>query len=397
MSLVLDIVFLAGAAILSLFLRRQVAKHDLSIGRIAPLDLAIYDVHYAGTLYKGTYHFAFQASCIRLQFHWPRRPNPKWLTFTVKDILYKSSTADLSTSRLCAEAWFFPKLFRQTSGPWFNVEIDDFRIRVFGSDATPYFVKRLRENLVGAVLDGEVLQCDDFGSSVRFAGITEAAVECEWDPDGDGTNEHTESGRENIPRDGSYATRVSHGSAKGATDDSLADEQGNAKTIRNPAKAAHPMPSLDREQDEVRMSAFARGLALLNEGRVYRFEGVDAQLRRNWTANRGSFVMIARGCRYVKVPFVYEMQRMPSFWSQLASSLAHFPFDIYHALKYPMTTVNLYVPRADITFDNFRLRDAELVPQSFSLVEEKLANSNIDWQDLFTDIVANAMIGHLKC
>ena len=41
---------------------------------------------------------------------------------------------------------------------------------------------------------------------------------------------------------------------------------------------------------------------------------VDAQLRRNWTANRGTFVMIAKESRWVKVPWKYEMDVAPSFW-----------------------------------------------------------------------------------
>jgi len=106
--------------------------------------------------------------------------------------------------------------------------------------------------------------------------------------------------------------------------------------------------------------------------------------------------MVARGCRWVKVPWIYEMDAAPSFWMQLASSILHFPYDLTHVVNYPMTTINLYIPRADITFDNFRLRDAELVPQSLAVVEEKLVNSNIQWPDLFADVIANVMLGYLR-
>lgn len=314
MSLVLDVVFFVVATLFSLFLRRQVAKHQLSIGRIAPLKLALYNIHYSGTLYEASYHFDFNASCICLQFHWPRRPNPKWLTFTAKDVLYKSNTADISSSNILSEFWFFPKLFGQTAGPWLNVQIDDFRIRVFGSNATPYFVKRLRENLVGAVLNGEILQLNDFGTSVRFSGVTEAAVQCEQDPDGDGQNEYPGENRDTVPQDGPYEEQL--GNSNGAAHDSIGDVAGHLKNIRNDHKAAEALPSLNREQDEVRMSAFARGLMLQNkEGRVYSFGAIDAQLRRNWTANRGSFVMIAKDGRWVKVPWKYEMDVAPLFWT----------------------------------------------------------------------------------
>ncbi|KIP03826.1 hypothetical protein PHLGIDRAFT_56689, partial [Phlebiopsis gigantea 11061_1 CR5-6] len=202
-------------------------------------------------------------SRMSLRFHWPCRPNPKLVTFTAEDILYKSTTADVSTGRLSAVLWFFPVLFRQTAGPWVNAELDDFRIRIFGSDETPCLVKVFRENLVGSVLTGDVLRLDDFGTNVRFSGVTESAVEDGEGSGGDGQREHPDANR---------------------------------------CTAKRPQPYLGREQDEVRISAFARGLMLHNkEGRVYSFGALDAQLRRNWTANRGNFVMIVKDARWVRV------------------------------------------------------------------------------------------------
>lgn len=40
---------------------------------------------------------------------------------------------------------------------------------------------------------------------------------------------------------------------------------------------------------------------------------------------------------------------------QLVTSIVQFPFDVVHVVNYPMSTVNLYVPRTDVTFDEFRV------------------------------------------
>ncbi len=49
-----------------------------------------------------------------------------------------------------------------------------------------------------------------------------------------------------------------------------------------------------------------------------------------------------------------------SMYRQLASSIAHFPYDLVHVINYPMTSVNLYVTRVDITFDNFRVSSSPI-------------------------------------
>ena len=317
MSVLVNILLCALAAVASLVLRRQVGQHILRIGKIVLLDLSLNDVHYSGTLYDQTYHFTFTSARLVLRFHWPTKFCPRWLTFRTKDVLYRSSTADISAGDLSVTLWFFPFLFGQTAGPWINVGIDDFRIRVFGSHATPKYIKLLRQNLVGTVLGGKILKLDDFGTSVRCSGFTESAVESEVDPDADGKNEHREKVPSTVPQDGPYHEKL--GDPDGAADESIAGENGGFKdsSRKVPEKrSAEAVPYINREQDEVRISAYARGLMMDNtEGRVYTFGSVDAQLRRNWVANRGNFVMIAKESRWVRVPFSHEMQPHKSFWT----------------------------------------------------------------------------------
>jgi hypothetical protein len=284
---------------------------------MAPLELSLYDVHYSGTLYDGT-SFSFVSDCLHLRFLWPRRPNPKWLVFTAKDVLYKSSKADIFMGNVSSTVWFFPLLFRQTPGPWVNVEVVDFRIRIFASDATPQFVKLLRANLVSTVLDGEILRLDDFGTSMRFSGATESAVQSAADIDDDGEDERPAENLSTAPRDEPYNKKFADSDRM--VDESLADESGSFKDISgrtSKQRRFEPVPSLSREQDEVRLSVYARGLSIDNtEGRMYTFGAIDAQLRRNWTANRGSFVMIAKENRWVRVPWPQQMQQVSrSTWA----------------------------------------------------------------------------------
>lgn len=297
---------------ISYILRRTIGKHRLSIGHISLWDFALHNVRYQGTLYHDTYHARFSCARAYVRIHIPRRPNPRWLTFTVEEVLYASETCDVSIAQLSVAFWFFPLLFRQTAGPWTNVELQDFRIRVMRSNATPYWVKLLRKNVVGAVIAGEILRLDDFGTTVRFQSVAR---------DKEDDMENATDGKE------AEAEGVLDGTAPIAESD---DDDGDGDCCRVRTCCGHSAtldpifkkdrrletaPFMSRDEDEVRLTVFARGLCLHNhEGRIYRFDSVDAQLRRNWTADRGTFVMVAEECRWVRIPWKYQMERVSSWW-----------------------------------------------------------------------------------
>lgn len=263
-----------------------------------------------------------------------------------------------------------------------NVESEDLRIRVKKSTETPYFVHLLRQNVISAVLTGDIYRVDDFGTKIQFSGITERPVAPEEKGD-DGDEEGYQNG----------CTESSLGCE---TSDSIGTSCGGFKEA--PRRYTVPKTELHPEQDELRISAFVRGLHLSNhEGRSYNFEGIDSQFRRNWVSERGSFVTVAKGCRWTQVPSREQMGAMKSGWSQLWSSISHFPIDLVRISLSPMTAVNLYVPEANIVFDEFRLRDAELVVQGISLIREKMYNADIQWQDVFADALCRAIVGGLEC
>ena len=42
-------------------------------------------------------------------------------------------------------------------------------------------------------------------------------------------------------------------------------------------------------------------------------------------------------------------------YRELFSAIAQFPYNLVHALHYPLTSANIYVHRVDIHFDEFRV------------------------------------------
>ncbi|CAL1693940.1 unnamed protein product [Somion occarium] len=355
----------------SYILHQRLAGHSLAIGRISLPKLALYDVKYSGVLYGGTYHFTFTAESISFCFHIPTPTLPQWFTFTSEGIFYTSDTSDISTDNLSATLWIFPVLFRQTAGPWCNVQMDGLKLRVQNGKSTPYLIKRLRENLVGAIVCGEIFRMDDFGTKVSFMGLTESAVE-----------------------EGDEMTGPKTKVPEGETVDCIGSPEGKLQDGPPRMEKNLPQSFLPSDEDELRISAFVRGLHLYNtEGHVYTFGSVDAQFRRNWTADRGSFVMIAKECRWIRVHWPYQRIKVIPSWMQLLSAVVQFPRDLVHALHYPMTAVNLYVTELDITFDEFRIRDAELVTQAMSLLQERMHLRDIHWQDVLADALAEAILG----
>jgi len=247
---------------------------------------------------------------------------------------------------------------------------------------------------VGAVLEGEIYRMDDFKTSVRFSGMSEADVE-EKAPDGSAAE----------AADGDVYSGVQDGEVKtedvgcdddgppGTCVDSLTGQHEDSKIVQSGSKDFRAQSDHPADQDEMCISAYARQLHLNNfEGRAYSFGAVDAQFRRNWTADRGSFVLIAKESRWVRVHWTFEREKTKSWWFQVFSSILQFPYDLAHALHYPMTSINLYVSRVDAHFDDFRTRDAELVLQSISVIREKMFQADIQWQDVLVDGIAKMIV-----
>jgi hypothetical protein len=308
MSLIFNTLFLIFVVVLFFLLRERIALLGLSNLSIETISLkGIHGIRYQGA--PGL-PFNFTSSRLSLRLHFPTTSNPRWLTIEADTILYKSDTCDVFVGSLIITCWFLPRLFKQTAGPWADIKADDVRIRVTSSDAIPHCIQMLRANIVDAVLTGEILRVDDFSTTVRFAGLSEAEVVQHEDI----YKTMPESGRYNDVLNGHR--RVVH--------DTLTNNDGSMKSIASwdERKRKQPTSFISKDQDEMRISAVAEGLHIHNrEGRFYSFASVNAQHRRNWTANRGTFVLIATECRWVKLPRSNEMDA-PRSWALWVSLLA---------------------------------------------------------------------------
>ncbi|KAF9492099.1 hypothetical protein BDN71DRAFT_1452021 [Pleurotus eryngii] len=213
---------------------------------------------------------------IRIQLHLPRRAYPRWLSFTAAKFEEKGPSYHLFAEAIHATLWIFPYLLRFTGGPWANVNLDDFRLRVYTSQVMPGWVAELRSDLITSILSGEYLRLDDLKTGIFFG-------------------------------------------------------------------------------DEWKISASVHNWHIRNfQNRIYSLVKLDAQLLRNWTDDTGKFVMIAEECRWTKVRS-FEKRGDSLLWQ-----MVYFPSDIWKFIGDPMGFIDIYSPRADITFDNFRIRDSEL-------------------------------------
>ena len=284
--------------VISCVLRRRYKNHRLSIRHISLTTLSFEDVRCEGTLYDGTYTYTFTSSRIAFRLHWPTPARPRWFTLTAHDIFYTSTTCDISLAALDVTGWFFPLLFRQTAGPWTSVQLDDFRIRIYKSSQTPLYIKKLRKNLVNAVLTGETIRVDDFWTSMQFAGLSESAVQHGAQPASVPNGEATHDAESDCDDD-EYPE--SDDSYEGYMRLSAEDRARRAELIDASAG--------EGSKDEVRISSCVRQLHIDNRhGRMYTLGAVDAQLRRDWDTDFGSFVMVTKEARWVRVHRAYQRE-----------------------------------------------------------------------------------------
>jgi hypothetical protein len=68
-----------------------------------------------------------------------------------------------------------------------------------------------------------------------------------------------------------------------------------------------------------------------------------------------------------------------------------FPGDLFNAIYNPVSVMDLYVPLAHITFDRFRLRDAELMEHINTVVNVRWNGVWETFDELVWDSLASAL------
>lgn len=256
-----ECISIALTCIVSAFYSTRLFGHYFSCTGCRPLSL--FGLHYHNT---SDSDISITVSALNFAFHIPRPSNPRWGTFTLFEYEQKDSACHLSLAKVEVTLWFFPRLFRFSAGPWFAVQLDDFKLRIRSSTNTPHWVERLRNNLVDAILTGEILRVDDFRTSIAMSSLT--------------------------------GTRVR-------------DDQDSSAAVQKPGVT---MPEFE---DEVRVSAEVEGYDVINwQQRIYSFGKMRIQLRKSWVDGRGSYTMIAEDTRWTKVQSPCDRQsiRLSFLW-----------------------------------------------------------------------------------
>lgn len=237
---------LAVVFVLLLFALRLLG-HVLTIGTIRPTSL-----HHVKYVSKKT--FTISASSLRLQLHLPTSKEPYWAKIFVHDGHYDDPRHALTVASLEGTLWFFPVLFRFTSGPLLTVKVYDYRIQVYDSQYTPAWLRLLRDNLVYTIINQETIRLNYFKTrqvSTGLIGMTEG-------------------------------------------------EQDSEGPVEKPGLEA------EQDLDEIKMRSEAQQWHIhnINNNRIYTFGALDMEVRKSWVENRSTFVLIAKNSKWTKVSMV---------------------------------------------------------------------------------------------
>ncbi|KAF9566977.1 hypothetical protein CPC08DRAFT_627706 [Agrocybe pediades] len=257
--------------------------------------------------------FVISVDTLGIEWHWPSKDSPYWMIMTAKNYVYKDSTCQVSLSRGMAKLWVLPVYFRVTAGPLIDVTLEVFAVRIATSKQPPGFVGRLRKNVIHSIFHGSTVRLHELSTKIMIGG--ERPI-------------------------------------------------GRTKTFESNDSEA-------LEELRVRISASQWHILTPWSHRIYSYDDLSAELRKSWTRGSGSFTLIAKECRWTKVnTFGMGKEQISGPISVLSSSLfrmmRHLPQTFCRIYADPFSMVNIHAVSCDITFCDFRLRDADLLTEMLS-------------------------------
>ncbi|KAF8167577.1 hypothetical protein B0H34DRAFT_645288 [Crassisporium funariophilum] len=282
------------------FYSLRVLGHTIRIGRIG--FFSVHNLSYSSKTSN------ISVKYIGFSLHLPRPTDPYWATISLNGYEYEDHSCHVTLNSTLAKLWFFPVLFRYSSGPWVAATLDGFKIRVFASTDTPWWMEKIRTNVIETILNGDTIRLHDLKTRIFFSALT-------------------------------------------------ASKDGYQGEVEKPGLAK------DEAQDELRLKCYASQWHIFNQKyRIYTFGNLEADLRRSWVEDRGSFVVIATDTRWTKLSVLpyRESTRRPSRFGEFMHAIFRFPADLFKICRDPMSTMDLYVPNCEVTFSQFRLRDAQI-------------------------------------
>ncbi|KAF8876489.1 P-loop containing nucleoside triphosphate hydrolase protein [Infundibulicybe gibba] len=248
---------------------------------------------------------------IRVSFHIPNPSYPRCMTLHLRGYEHKDTKHRVSAQEVSVTFWLPPVSFRGTTSSWASVVLSDFRVQVFASSNTPGWVGCLRRNLIATILDGTTTHLRYIKTGVVFNSTTGG-----W------------------------------GGSIGST----------------------TVPSDGRGKDTTLVSGSAQDWRIVNkQQRTYIFGSLDVELAASEGDVHSSLVLCAKESRW-KTVGDSQAEGTKSVWKSIFF-LVYLPFEIVKAFYDLASKIEIYAPRVDITFDDFRLRDTELFTQGGDLLQ----------------------------
>ncbi|KAF8079169.1 hypothetical protein FPV67DRAFT_1467753 [Lyophyllum atratum] len=341
-----SLLFLLGILTISLLLSINILGYSVRLRGIAirPFSISLY-----GLSYSHTTTLSISSSHLYVALHLPRSFKVTFMTATLYDYEYADPLHHVSLSKLHLEFSFLPAV----PDTFIAAVLDDFRVRVFDSEHTPPWMKALREDLVSTVINGKHTRADHLKTKITF----------------------------------------SSGSVQKKTvtiaDDKLVQEVDHEDDAPGSCADKDPEcpPHVDDDEAILTLTASDWHIGGLRN-RLYQFGTVDAQLRHSWEpqSHRGSFVLIATDSCWLLAPGPPAASesnsradvpaQVETTWPIYCLRILTWPLQVLRRLvvspiptvirtiRVPSSVLNFHIPRLDVTFDRFRLRDAELVHQS---------------------------------
>ncbi|PPQ70734.1 hypothetical protein CVT26_014699 [Gymnopilus dilepis] len=272
--------------------------------------------------------------------HRPRKDAPYWCILTAENYEYKDDMCHVSIDSVEIILWFFPAFFRFTGGSWVTVNLSGFVVYVPTSQKCPPWIQKLRDDLLYTILNAETIRLHSLEPRIVF-GETTTVV--------DGSNEGGQ----------------------------------------NQVKCTHEEICLGGTASQWHIFRF-------NNGRIYTFGDVMAEWRRCHDESHESFVLICREAHWTRVPILVPVEDVDnvrqSRFRRICRALYNLPSGIREFYDNPLCVVDLYVPQLDITFADFRLRDAELIRQGTTKIKEKYIDFETRHRGLIQDITWDLLI-----
>ncbi|KAF8660608.1 hypothetical protein AX16_001587 [Volvariella volvacea WC 439] len=354
--------------------------------------------HFINVLYT---HGPTNALCtlptLTLTIHLPTSSSPKWCTLSCHDYEYKDLNHHVTIGTVSITCWFFPTFFGRTTGAWISTMMDDYRVLVYTSTRTPKWLDVTRTNLISTFMKGETLRCDHFKSDVVFGGALAPMEEPEQDKWSRRARrverkarrviQHIKSFSRDLQRDHvevqeTLSPTSPTSSPSPSPPSSSLSPPSSGLSSQSISRSPSPVPVPHHNADDIRATLSARNWVLFSfHNRIYSIGALDIQIRKNWAQyegnnglprfdleGEGKLVFIAQDSKWTKVPAPEDLDRDPVLDSErtehwiwtLLITLLESPITLISILLNPPSIVDVEVPRIDLTYSHFRMRDTDV-------------------------------------